>query len=773
MNDRLLAKSRPRDHKSGDTPPESIFLPNHLRDVYFAAKQVLNATADDQLNALGLDLALYGDRLRRVVLLAAALHDLGKANDHFQGMVLGCRRDPQGLRHEWVSLLLIEEPRLREWLLPAVGSSETDLLIASWAITGHHPAYGRPSPPRLAVEGGGAEMKLLVGRRDFAAALDWVGEAFNLQVKPPKYPPEPASLPLLGPQNAFKRIFEFYRRSSSCWSELPDADRSFVAAVKDSLIAADVAGSALVRGIDDEQGRADWIAASFRRRPTAEELENVVRDRLAGRQLRDFQRDVAQSTAQVTLVKAGCGTGKSLAAYEWARVRYPGKRLYFCYPTTGTATEGFRDYLVAEERGKFGARLFHGRADIDLEMLGVQEYENDRDADMALRIESLDAWSTPIVSCTVDAVLGLVQNNRRPLYAWPALAGAAFVFDEIHAYDDRLFGALLRFLAALPGAPALLMTASLPRARHEAVERCLQRADRQLSVIDGPAEQEELPRYHRLLSDASTSPLETIHREIASGGNVLWICNTVDRVMRAADEAAGLNPIVYHSRFRYKDRVKRHERTIDAFQSGKQGSLAICSQVAEVSLDLKGATLLVTDLAPVPALVQRLGRLNRHASPGDATRPFAVIEPENANGQPSCLPYTPEEFRLARLWLDKLPANEINQKLLAKAWEQLDEAAVRRPALIESAWLDGGPITQVLELREASPGITILLNEDAESVRQQPRLLPKYALPMPPPPSQFSKVWRNWDQINGVPVAPPEAIEYDAQRGAKWVKPKS
>ena len=31
-------------------------------------------------------------------------------------------------------------------------------------------------------------------------------------------------------------------------------------------------------------------------------------------------------------------------------------------------------------------------------------------------------WSTPVVPCTVDTVLGLVQNNKRGLFAWPALA---------------------------------------------------------------------------------------------------------------------------------------------------------------------------------------------------------------------------------------------------------------------------------------------------------------------------------------------------------------
>jgi CRISPR-associated endonuclease/helicase Cas3 len=242
--------------------------------------------------------------------------------------------------------------------------------------------------------------------------------------------------------------------------------------------------------------------------------------------------------------------------------------------------------------------------------------------------------------------------------------------------------------------------------------------------------------------------------------------------MQAAESAAELNPIVYHSRFRYKDRVQRHKLTIDAFQVGNRKSLAICSQVAEVSLDLKAATLLVTELAPVPALIQRLGRLNRHAKGNDPTRPFIVVEPKNASGELSCLPYTPEEFRLALQWLEKLPDGELCQKALAETWEQLGEAAARRPALIESAWLDGGSVTQVLELREASPGITVLLEKDAGTVVRQPRLLPKYALPMPPPPKHIAPPWRTWDQVNGVPIAPSETIAYDELKGARWQKPK-
>lgn len=128
-----------------------MFLRGHLEDVYTAAQHVLDATGDDQLLALGLPSDKYQDRFRRIVHLAAAVHDLGEANDHFQDMITGrriVRVNPQGLRHEWVSLLLLRE--LREWLLPAVDGDARDFTIVEWAVSGHHPAHNHCSPPPIA-----------------------------------------------------------------------------------------------------------------------------------------------------------------------------------------------------------------------------------------------------------------------------------------------------------------------------------------------------------------------------------------------------------------------------------------------------------------------------------------------------------------------------------------------------------------------------------------------------------------------------------------------
>lgn len=754
---RLWAKSV----RDGECVPPSATLPGHLADVTAAAERVLDATGEDQLAALGVDPATLG-RFRRCVLLAAAVHDLGKANDHFQGMITrqrNVRQNPQGLRHEWATILMLQP--LRKWLSPAVGGDEVDFAIVEWAVAGHHPGFDHSSPPRSAPAGGGADIRLWAGHADFAAVLRDIASTFHLPEPVPEQRDECRAL--TGPGNVFADLAGWAkaaRRRWDSWDDRPD-DRKLVAVVKNCLVAADVAGSALPR--DAAAAAPDWgrISRAFAAKPELGDLQRVANVKLGADAARPFQADVAASRDDVAFVKAGCGTGKTVAAYLWAARNHPNRRLYFCYPTTGTATEGFKDYLFEPdgELGGIKADLFHSRSGIDFDVI-LGTGDEPAAAEVQKR-EALDAWSTPIVACTVDAVLGLVQNNKRGLFAWPALAQSAFVFDEIHAYDDRLFGALLRFLRDLPGLPALLMTASLPDARQDALRQTLlSHRGIELRPIGGPEDMEKRPRYHQV-TVAGGDPLPFIREELGRGGKVLWVSNTVGRVMDAADRAtaAGLGPMIYHSRFKYVDRVERHKAVVDAFDDKHPGpALAVTSQVCEMSLDLKGCTLLVTDVAPVPALIQRLGRLNRQAKEGHPTRPFVVVEPDTH------LPYTPADLDRARAWLTALPAADISQQNLADKWEQTGD---QPPDLVESAWLDGGPATTVLELREASPGITVLMEEDVRRVTTGLDVA-RYAIPMPPPPRHLE--WKLWAKCYGIPVAPPAAITYDELRGASWAR---
>jgi CRISPR-associated endonuclease/helicase Cas3 len=763
----LLAKSTSKN----EAPSPSRFLLNHLQDVYTSAVQVLDSTGNDQMNALKLEPSKWTARLRSVVTLAAALHDLGKANDHFQAM-LDDNWDgtQQGLRHEWATLLILALPNWREWLTPALADS-TDWDHALSAIAGHHPAHKRPSPP-TEPQAGRTEIILLTGHPDFHDCQKWLRSTFQLS-EPPFGLDVKRHLATSRSNSVFPELGYWCADAIDGWQSHSAEEKRFVAAVKACLIAADVAGSALPRTNMDAQQRRTWIASAFERKPTPEQLHQIVTDRLDGKELRPFQRAGAQTQSRVTFVRAGCGSGKTILADLWAAQRCPGKRLYICYPTTGTATEGFRDYFVdADQHSKFGADLFHGRAEVDLEMLAVTQEEpleepDDPEIEIFQRIESFESWSTPIVCCTVDTVLGLMQNNRRGLFGWPALAGAAFVFDEIHAYDELLFGALLRFLQEMHGVPVLLMTASLPVGRHEAIVELLHRQNETMHEVPGPADLEQLPRYHRWTGDIS-DPVGLVKAELASGGKVLWVSNTVNRVMRRAEETRDLWPMIYHSRYRYEDRVARHKDVIDAFQATGV-ALAICSQVAEMSLDLS-ASLLITDLCPVSALIQRLGRLNRRAVPGPPgksnppTMPFVVLEPLDDNGNLQALPYTEAELKTARKWLAELGIVPLSQADLATSWKNMDKSPA--PRVGDSAWLDGGPTTQVHPLRKASPGITVLREQDLPLLRKGTPLV-RLLLPMPDP---RPLPWQKWRRCKGIPIAPAGTILYDNCRGAQWQK---
>ena len=770
MIERLRAKSW--DEKLG-VPPNSIYLPQHLKDVVQCSDAIIEGTKDFQGRAFGLETATISDRFSRILKIAAACHDLGKANSHFQPLVqsLAWQRIKQAVRHEWISWYLMQQNEMQSWIQSClnISTSDVDWHIVLWAITGHHPAFGREIPRDRPV-GSVDKIELYLSHQDYQSCLDLVATTLGQLSCPFRL----ESRVISAESDILDSIRDSIAESTFLWRQWfrDPVVIGLLAAVKNSLVAADVAGSALPMQMNLDFQSDMWhkrIIDELRIAPTSSQFDQLIADRLssngATNALRPFQAAVAEMASEVTLVKAGCGSGKTLAAYHWARERCPGKRLYICYPTTGTTTEGFRDYVFdkTEHEPRFGARLFHGRSTIDQRLILETPDEDSNEEDSLARIRSLQSWGAPIVTCTVDTVLGIVHNHRRAIYSWPGICNAAFVFDEIHSYDSSMFGALLAFLQKLTGVPVLLMTASLPAERLEKLRKVVSNRADGLVEIAGPKELESLDRYYQeIVSDDDVT--DRVQQELDSNGKVLWVSNTVDRTINASQrcsEFANSNT-VYHSRFRYVDRVKRHKDVIDAF-AGSGSAIAWTSQVAEMSLDLS-ATLLVTDLAPIPALIQRLGRLNRRAKHGsDPIRPFIVHEPTNRRGEFSPLPYKVNQLNEAREWLSKLPKS-ISQEDLVATWESMN-SSTRETMEVASTWIDGGFDRQVKELREGSPGVTVILREDRDRVLQGSVSLLEVTIPMSP---RNGSSLSDWSRFQGAVVVDETQLNYSELVGGEW-----
>ena len=72
------------------------------------------------------------------------------------------------------------------------------------------------------------------------------------------------------------------------------------------------------------------------------------------------------------------------------------------------------------------------------------------------------------------------------------------------------------------------------------------------------------------------------------------------------------------------------------------------------------------------------------------------------------------------------------------------------------------------ELREASPGITVVMEADVLKLRRKFRDIGRFTLPMLAPPTRLD--WKAWRRECGLPVAPAGTITYDPMRGAEWAK---
>jgi len=730
----LLAKSLSAEDQKNDRARGSAKYTGHISFVMQAADVLVDKLGKSILQQLGIkhiDLDYFATTVR----LGAYLHDWGKANQHFQDMVYlktldskssdpkllkyykdllkssKKHSDRQMLRHEVISgILAWQVPSFREWLEQC---QNANLMIAIWAAMGHHLKIGINQNNEAAEfiaeipSGIGDELKIYTHHSDFKAVLKMGHQALGLPENLPELPPE-----IWSKSQLQKALINLRNEFIKFELQLDWEQQKFIAAVKATVIAADLAGSALPLAEEDFKV---WIEQVLSLQLSKEDIQKLVNQRLKGQKLRQFQESIAKSDRRITLVKAGCGTGKTIGAYAWGEKWAVGRKLFFSYPTTGTASQGYIDYAHGTE---IEADLMHSRADLDRELLFSGDSDNSESID--IRLMAFQAWRKKLIVCTVDSVLGLIQNNRKPLYSWAAIAQSAFVFDEVHAYDVRLFGALLKFIRAFRGAPILLMSASFTPEQLQAIRQVVVEQGEELDEpIEGPKELEELKRYDiKYVSEVTDfDELKEIWQPaieaLRNNQKVLWVTNSVKTCIEIYHAAKiklaehlpklDIKPLIYHSRYRYKDRLKKHKAVIEAF--GKdEPVLAVTTQVCEMSLDLS-ADLLISAMAPAASLIQRLGRLNRRMSRQEEAARLAIIYPWDNKR-----PYDTAELATGEQLIQEFSCKTgISQLDLAEVAARLHSEKVEQ---VKSSWLEDNWCNRPDFLREGGYTITVLLGED-------------------------------------------------------------
>ena len=417
-----------------------------------------------------------------------------------------------------------------------------------------------------------------------------------------------------------------------------------------------------------EQALADigWLP----RDPLLEEEQSFdqIFSRLESpRPLQKFVEEIVKNVDEpiVLLIEAPMGEGKTEAAFyshlELQR-RLGHRGFYIALPSMATGNAMFDRALkflrsVRSDRN-LDFQLLHGEAFLN------ESFQNLRfscidapEADAAVRAGE---WFTHKKRAllseygvgTVDQILLPILSVRHHFVRLWGLANRVVVFDEIHAYDTytgTLIEHLIRWLFAL-GSSVILLSATLPPGFRRRIS-CITGGELREPEADYPRvtvfRQGKVEQNH-VEADESRQlsvVLEGLHTDLASiqialsdrlqpeGGMALALMNTVNRAQDLYRQFPDGEPIrrngvhvgkrlqdgteilLFHARFPANQRQVREKEVLDIF--GKEGNrrsgrkILIATQVAEQSLDLD-FDLIVSELAPIDLILQRVGRLWRH-----------------------------------------------------------------------------------------------------------------------------------------------------------------
>jgi CRISPR-associated endonuclease/helicase Cas3 len=376
---------------------------------------------------------------------------------------------------------------------------------------------------------------------------------------------------------------------------------------------------------------------------------------------------------QLFVIEDQTGSGKTEAALALAgRLIAAGRAegLFVALPTMATANAMYARYAGREPplyKRLFAAGaepsivLAHSRRDLALRGIGLtgRAEEGDYDSETETASTACARWlgddrrKAALADCgvgTVDQAVLAVMSSRYQSLRLAGLARKVLIVDEIHAHEAylrELVCGLLRFHAAFGGS-AILLSATLPAgqrqrfaaafaegaglptpelARPNDAYPLLTRLGQEGADARPVTFRPGLERQVRIVTVRDVSQAaETVVAASRAGQAVCWIRNTVADALEAYLLVRGEVPaILFHARFAMGDRLAREHDVLTLFgkrskPEDRAGQVLIATQVVEQSLDLDFDAM-VTDLAPIDALVQRAGRLWRHNRPGRGGHP--------------------------------------------------------------------------------------------------------------------------------------------------------
>ena len=409
-----------------------------------------------------------------------------------------------------------------------------------------------------------------------------------------------------------------------------------------------------------------------------------------------------------TLVIAPTGAGKTDFLIRRCR-----QRIFYTLPFQASINAMYQ--RIARDIPEQDVRRLHAASRVSL------DNEAEEDTELQLHPGASAKVMTPHQLASI--VFGTPRHEAMAL----DLAGQDVILDEIHTYDSLARSMVIQIVRTLVRLECQVHigSATIPQELAKALLEIL--GEKNVYQVKLPADQLQTFNRHvvHLEPDEKTARA-IVEKAVEKGEHILFVSNRVTRAQEryrwVKNSFPNIPSLLIHSRFKRGERRELEQR-VGELQNAPTACVVCATQVVEVSLDISFDRM-VTDAAPIDALIQRFGRVNRKRTANTIGnyKPVHVIR--YPDDEKDVLPY---DWEVVKNTYELLPNGEVLeetqlQKLINRVYPTVEIPEVANHFIMKPDGtyrikeLQHHPRSVLIEALEID-SVTCILKKDAKKYR--------------------------------------------------------